>query len=45
MELDLINYCFSARTNISNIRIALFKVPIKINEIAINAYNYYEKYD
>ena len=45
MELDLINYCFSARTNINNIRIALFKVPMKTNESAINACNYYEKYD
>ena len=38
MKLHSINYCFTARINISNTSIALFYVPMKINKNTMNAY-------
>ena len=40
-----INYCFSARINITNTSIVLFKKLMKINNNTANAHTYHEKYD
>ena len=38
MKLHSVNYCLSARANISTTGIALFKVPMKINKNTATAY-------
>ena len=37
MELHSINYCFSARINISNITTTLFYILIKVNKYTASA--------
>ena len=44
IELHLINFCLSITIKL-NTNIILFKMPMKINKNAANAYICYEKYD